>query len=116
MGVLLEAGTACHSRAPGFIFFVFCVVCFFLLFVFVLCFVYLMLCCIEYTSPLTGFELITLMVIDTDWKGSCKSNYQAITTTMAPHMLIKMFVGGLISYCPFLCMLAYSDVQHILTM
>jgi hypothetical protein len=32
-------------------------------------------CCIEYT-----FELTTLMVIDNDSIGSCKSNYHTITT------------------------------------
>ena len=31
-----------------------------------------------------GFELPTLVVIDTDCIGSCKSNYHPITTTMAP--------------------------------
>ena len=41
------------------------------------------LCCIEYISPWTGFELITLVVIGTDFTGSCKSNYHAITTTTA---------------------------------
>jgi len=30
-----------------------------------------------------GFELTTLMVIDTDCTGSCKSNYHTITTRMA---------------------------------
>ena len=28
-----------------------------------------------------GFELTTLVVIGTDWKSSCKSNYHTITTT-----------------------------------
>jgi hypothetical protein len=37
--------------------------------------------CIEYTSPCTGFELATLVVIGTDCTGSCKSNYHTITTT-----------------------------------
>ena len=41
-------------------------------------------CCIEFTSPLTGFELTTLVVIGTDCTGGCKSNYHAITTTMIP--------------------------------
>jgi hypothetical protein len=36
--------------------------------------------CIEYTSPWTGFELTTLMVIGTDCTGSCKSNYHTIMT------------------------------------
>ena len=31
-----------------------------------------------------GFELMTLMVIGTDYIGSCKSNYHMITTTTAP--------------------------------
>ena len=30
-----------------------------------------------------GFELTTLVVIGTDYTGSCKSNYHTITTTMA---------------------------------
>jgi hypothetical protein len=34
------------------------------------------------TSPWTGFELPTLVVIDTDCTGSCKSNYHNISTTM----------------------------------
>ena len=35
--------------------------------------------CIEYTSPLAEFELQTLVVIGTDFTGSCKSN--TITST-----------------------------------
>ena len=31
-----------------------------------------------------GFKLTTLEVIDTDYTGSCKSNYHTITTTTAP--------------------------------
>jgi len=37
---------------------------------------------IEYTSPWTGFELTTLVVIGTDCIGSCKSNYH--TTLSLP--------------------------------
>ena len=33
---------------------------------------------------LVRFKLTTLVVIDTDCTGSCKSNYHAITTTIAP--------------------------------
>jgi hypothetical protein len=29
-------------------------------------------CCIEYISPWTGFKLTTLVVIGTDYTGSCK--------------------------------------------
>jgi hypothetical protein len=42
-------------------------------------------CCIEYTSPWTGFELTTLVMIGTDCTGSCKCNYHM--TTMAPGRL-----------------------------
>ena len=42
---------------------------------------FITLCCIEYTSPWTGFELTTLVVIGSDGTGSWKSNYDAITTT-----------------------------------
>jgi hypothetical protein len=38
---------------------------------------------VEYTSPWTGFELTTLVVICTDCTGSCKSNYCTITSTTA---------------------------------
>ena len=37
-------------------------------------------CCIAWVR----FELTTLVVIDTDCIGSCKSNYHTITTTTAP--------------------------------
>jgi len=33
---------------------------------------------------INGFELTTLVMIGTDWTGSCKSNYHTITTTTAP--------------------------------
>ena len=39
---------------------------------------YKLYCCIKYTSPWAGFELTTLVVIGTDCKGSCKSNYNTI--------------------------------------
>jgi hypothetical protein len=38
-------------------------------------------CCIEYTSPWTGFKLTTLVVISTDCTGRGKSNYHTITAT-----------------------------------
>ena len=36
-------------------------------------------CCIEYPSPLARFKHTTLVVIGTDWTGSCKSNYHTVT-------------------------------------
>ena len=41
--------------------------------------------CIEYTSPGAGFELITLVAIDTYYTGGCNSNYHTIKTTTALH-------------------------------
>ena len=41
-------------------------------------------CCIDYTSPWTGFELTTLVVIGADCIGSYKSDYHTITTTTDP--------------------------------
>jgi hypothetical protein len=46
------------------------------------------LCCIEYTSPLAGFELTMLVVIDTDCVCSCNSNYHTFTTTTTPTQLV----------------------------
>jgi hypothetical protein len=37
-----------------------------------------------YTSPGSGFELTTSVVIGTDFIGSCKSDYHTITATTAP--------------------------------
>ena len=39
-------------------------------------------CCIEYILPRAGVKLTTLVVIDTDCTGSCKSNYHTFTTTL----------------------------------
>jgi hypothetical protein len=36
-----------------------------------------------YTSPWVGFELTTLVVIGTDYTGSCKSKYHTIMAMMA---------------------------------
>jgi len=45
---------------------------------------FITLCCFEYTSPWTGFELTTLVLIGSDCTSSCKFNYHTITTTKAP--------------------------------
>jgi hypothetical protein len=47
-------------------------------------------CCIEYTSTWTGFELTTLVEIDTDSICSCKSNYHTITATTAPLNIVTL--------------------------
>ena len=46
-------------------------------------------CCIEYTSTWAGFKHTTLVVIDTDCMGSCKSNYHTITTTTSHFIFFK---------------------------
>ena len=40
--------------------------------------------------PWAGFELTTLVVIDSDCNGSCKSNYHTITTTTTPNLNITI--------------------------
>jgi hypothetical protein len=40
-----------------------------------------------HTLPWSRFELTTSVVIDTDYIGSCKSNYHAITATTVPHII-----------------------------
>jgi hypothetical protein len=45
----------------------------------------------KYTSPWTGFELTTLVVIGTDCIGIFKSSYHAITTTMALYLIGKIW-------------------------
>ena len=41
---------------------------------------------LDYTLRWAGFEFTALVVIDTDFIDSCKSNYHAITTTkLSPH-------------------------------
>jgi hypothetical protein len=42
---------------------------------------YIILCCIKYILPWTGFELTTLVMIGTDCTGNCKSSYHTIMTT-----------------------------------
>jgi hypothetical protein len=48
-------------------------------------------CCIKYTSPWAGFQLTRLVVMGTDYTGSCKSNYH--TTTTAPILLGSIFAN-----------------------
>ena len=52
---------------------------------------------IFFTSPLTGFELTILVVIDTDCTGSCKSNYHMIITRQPPLLTEdnKYFAGNI---------------------
>ena len=50
----------------------------------------IMKCCMEYNSPCAGFDFIKLVVISTDYIGSCKSNYYIITTTTAATLLINI--------------------------
>ena len=57
---------------------------------------------IEYTSPWTGFELTTLVVMGTDCTSSCKSNYHTIMTMTSPFQwnnpyIIITFVHSIIN-------------------
>ena len=40
-------------------------------------------------SEYPGFQLTTLVMIDTDCTSSCKSNYHTIRTTTAPTLKVK---------------------------
>ena len=53
----------------------------------------------EYTSLLAEFELTTLLVIETDCTGSCKSNYHTITTTTVPAVSSSNYYFNNIWYC-----------------
>jgi hypothetical protein len=55
-----------------------------------------------YTSPWSRFELTTSVVIGTDYIGSCKSYYHAITVTTAPFLIRTKMVSGSESTCNFL--------------
>jgi hypothetical protein len=44
-----------------------------------------------YALPWEGFELTTLVVIGTDYIGSCKSNYHTIIIIMQHMILIRLF-------------------------
>jgi hypothetical protein len=44
-------------------------------------------CCIEYILPWVGFKVTTLVVLNTDCTGSCKSNYHTITTITAQSIM-----------------------------
>jgi hypothetical protein len=55
-------------------------------------------CCIEYTSPLVGLKLTTLVVIATDCTGS-KSNYHTIMTAHT-HMIFNMIKITSLSFAP----------------
>ena len=50
-------------------------------------------CCIKYTLPFVVIELALLMVIGTDFIGSCKSNYHTIATTTAPSLYIYILLS-----------------------
>ena len=54
-------------------------------------------CCIEYTSPWTGFKLTTLVVIGTDCTCSCKSNYNTIMTTTVPSVTSVIYLNHYLS-------------------
>ena len=40
--------------------------------------------------------------------------YVTISVKCPVRLYLQLFVGGLMSYLPYLCLLAYSGVQHIL--
>ena len=65
-------------------------------------------CCVEYTSPRTGFELTILVVKGTDGIGSCKSNYHTITTMAVPQK--NMF------HLFYKCLVLSKNHHHLISM
>jgi len=49
-------------------------------------------CCIEYASSWPGFELTTLVVIDTDYTSRYKSNYHMIMSTVGYSTLFTLSI------------------------
>ena len=64
-------------------------------------------CCIESTSPWTGFELTTWVVISTD------SNYHSITTTTVLIVSCRV-VYRIVSYRVLYCIVLYCIVLYFL--
>jgi hypothetical protein len=52
---------------------------------------YFKIYCLPYTLPWTGFELTVLVVIGTDYEGTCKFNYHWIAITTTPWMSSFVF-------------------------
>ena len=65
-------------------------------------------CCIKFTSPWAGFELITLLVICTNYIGSCKANYQPITA----HLTLKITVFEYLLVSNPLMMKIHIQIQY----
>ena len=61
------------------------------------------------------FKLTTLVVIDTDCTGSCKSNYHMITATTAPHYilhhkLVFLILKGLLTFIIYVHSIIYNNL------
>ena len=72
--------------------------------------------CIEYTSPWTGFELTTLVMIGTDCTCSWISNYHIITNTTVPTNkwgtdIIKFLIPPK-WWCHVACTIQWPDWIH----
>jgi hypothetical protein len=69
-------------------------------------------CCIEYTSPWTGFELTKL--IGTEYTGSCKSNYHTITTMTTPDHFEFFIMGEWLLYDKYRLMHALFHIRIVI--
>ena len=58
------------------------------------------------------FVVVVLLCILPFLVPCCDVRYDSLMKTMFGSFYLQLFVGGLMSYCVFLCMFAYSDVQH----
>jgi hypothetical protein len=63
-----------------------------------------------YTSPWSRFELTTSVVLGTDYIGSCKSYYHAITVTTAPFLIRTKMVDMQLSFLQKLQFIIYYNL------
>jgi hypothetical protein len=72
----------------------------------------------RYTSSWAGFELTTLVVIDTGCIGSCKSNYHKVTTTILSsckrHVLKYINIISYKLFRWYIMLYMHSILRHIM--
>ena len=76
---------------------------------------FITLCCTEYTSSWTGFELTTLVMIGTDCTGSCKSNFHTITFDIQCNFFLSNISIYLITFatqCLYI-LHGYTFILHV---
>jgi hypothetical protein len=60
------------------------------------------------------FVCVVLLCVFTFCVPCCGDRYDFRIKRCSVRLYLQLFVGGLMSYLRYLCLLAHSDVQHIL--